>query len=168
MFAILTDQVPEWLFLLMWFAAMLGGFFLMRHGFYYVRLGQESNSWPTARGKVVRSFLHSHTSTSTNQNGLTSTSTSYSPRIQYVYEKNGVMYRSEAMTIGGGGLSFHSQTQAEFYLDNYPVGKEIDVYYNPNSPAMSVLIPGGIGYGIGFVVAGAIFLLVGLFILFVM
>src|SRR5262245_55514305 len=112
-----ASRAPLWLFSLVWIAALVAGAFMIRHGLYYIRLGKESNSWPIVKGRVVRSFLHSHTSSSTDQNGFTSTSTSYSPRIQYLYQLHGIQYRSAAMVIGGGSLSFSSQERAEFYID---------------------------------------------------
>jgi hypothetical protein len=168
MFSILAEQFPVWLRLLLWFSLMAGGIYLVWKGLLYIRLGQESNSWPTIKGRIVKSYLHSHTSTATSQNGTTSSSTSYSPLIHYVYGLHGVQYRSRSMVLGDETLSFSRQEEAEFYLDNYPMNKEVDIFYNPSQPSMSVIIPGRIGYGVKNLIAGIIFLFLCLLVLFLL
>jgi hypothetical protein len=167
MFSILAEQLPVWLRLLLWCSLLLGGAYCVWNGLLYIRLGQESNSWPTVKGRIIKSYLHSHTSTSTSQTGATTSSTSYSPLIHYLYERYGIQYRSKSMVLGDETLSFSQQEEAEFYLDNYPLHKEVEVFYNPAQPSMSVLIPGRIGYGVRQLIVGAILLLLCLLVMFI-
>jgi hypothetical protein len=168
MFSILAEQLPVWLRLLLWFSLLLGGAYCIWDGLLYIRLGQESNSWPTVKGRIIKSYLHSHTSTSTSQNGTISSSTSYSPLIHYLYERCGIHYRSKSMILGDETLSCSRQEEAEFYLDNYPLHKEVDVFYNPSQPSMSVIIPGRIGYGVRRLILGVVLLFLCLLVLFIL
>ncbi len=59
-----------------------------------------------------------------------------SPRIRYTYTVNGQTYENERV---------HAKLSAEScetVLSKYPKGKSVDVYYNPETPAKSLLEPG--------------------------
>lgn len=157
--------MPTAFFVLLLLLMLAGGSYLIWRGLYFIRLGRESAYWPTTQGKVSRSYLHSHTHTTQNQDGTSSSSTSYSPHLRYTYEVNGVWYRSNTIVLGYEELSM-SRLEAEAYLDNYPTGAELTVFYNPQEPSMSVLIPGRISYGVSLVIGGVIFTVVLLAMIF--
>jgi hypothetical protein len=103
-----------------------------------------SKEWPTVVGVVERSEVV----TRRDKDG-----TMYSADVAYKYEVDQREYRSSNVSFGGG-FSSSSSGWANKLVNRYPVGKEIDVHYDPEEPGNSVLEPGTnwtsyIVYGIG-------------------
>jgi hypothetical protein len=101
--------------------------------FYFMaqRRVRAAENWILTLGEIVTSEV---------KVGITGRrrSTVYSPRIIYEYEVMGQRYRGERVHMGyelGTGV----QSWAEERLANYPVGKRVEVYYDPNDPANAVL-----------------------------
>jgi hypothetical protein len=101
-------------------------------GWTILQNARASASWPTADGIVTRSGV-SH---STDSDG----GDSYSPEITYTYSVNNI--DQENNTIKFGENSYSSRRKAEGIAANYPVGKNVTVYYDPEQPDKSVLEPG--------------------------
>lgn len=86
-------------------------------------VGKASMMWPTVEGEVVTSGILG--------------SKAVNPRVVFSYIVDGIKYISNAKTIGDlYSISFSStgsaRAAAEQIVQNYPVGKKITVYYNPN------------------------------------
>lgn len=65
--------------------------------------------------------------------------TRYHFNINYNYKVKDQTYVGTRYQFHGDPI-FKSQTVAEKLVSDYPVGKSIKVYYNPNNPQQSVLI----------------------------
>jgi hypothetical protein len=116
------------------------------------RKAQEALSWPTASGKILSSALR-------HEDGEIS---GYVSEISYKYQAYGVHHIADVRQFGGTSIS--SKMQAQRIVEQYPIGREITVYFNPNKPAQAVLEPGKIDWvtaviGVGFVVIGLMCLL---------
>lgn len=63
----------------------------------------------------------------------------YNYSIEYAFTADGKNYRSNEITFA----SNHSldRTFAQIYVDKYPIGKQVTVYYDPHDPSFSVLEP---------------------------
>jgi len=114
-----------------------------------------STNWPTADGVIESSEV----AKSTNSDG----DTMYSAEVVYQYEVNGQKLDSDNVFFGGD-YSSSSRSDASGTVNRYPVGKEVEVFYDPDEPSNSVLEPGAkwmsyMVYGIGMV-----FLVVGLLV----
>lgn len=88
---------------------------------------KEVESWPTTQGTIVRSEMAVMLD-------------NYKVHIEYVYQVDGKSYRSpEVRTRGTAGK--HRSDVAPLIL-KYPVGQEVQVYYNPANPSDAYLEPG--------------------------
>ena len=107
--------------------------------------GSKSYSWSSCEG-IVRQAKVKYGSKGAS-----------SPLIRYDYTINGSLYSGEKYRYGG----IHSKHSSEKIVAEHPVGSAVKVYYDPNSPVKSVLVPGR-GWGsyliIGF---GMVFFLIG-------
>jgi hypothetical protein len=111
---------------------LLIGLGLSFWGWTILQNARASASWPIADGRVTNSEVN-HT---TDAEG----GDSYSPEITYTYAVNDTNLNNS--TIKFGENSYSSRKKAEEILSNYPVGKNVTVYYDPEKPDRSVLEPG--------------------------
>ena len=118
--------------------------------------GRKSQAWPTAPGKVQYTGMETYQSR--DEDG--STSTTYGATIQYTYNVGGQEYESNRRTFANVRTS--SRRRAEQILAKYPQGSPVNVYYDPENPAESVLET-GVGLGAyALLVFAAILTLAGL------
>ena len=94
-----------------------------------------SGSWPRVTGVITNAYSE-HTC------GSSRGSNRWEAKLAYAYQANGRSYTG------------HRSTNMRLYCDrnrddvmgwlkkNYPVGKTVDVYYNPGDPGASFLRPG--------------------------
>lgn len=59
------------------------------------------------------------------------------PDIEFQYSVLGVEYKGKSVTIPPDMI--YDKQVAQGLLEEYPVGKQVDVFYNPNSHHVSVL-----------------------------
>ena len=134
---------PRWGFKAIALAA-IGGFFLLMVPFgawaawYSIANAKASVGWPTAPGTITRSEVEPTVKNRVN------------PKVAYTYAVNGktmtgsrVSYRSE-----GGS----NQTDAQAVVDRFPMGKSVQVHYDPALPTNSVLEPGASASTYGYLV----------------
>jgi hypothetical protein len=121
------------------------------------RWGRSSNSWPTATGVIIQSEMTSHKGEGTTPK--------YGARLLFEYQINGKYYRSFRRDISAGSSLFGGKGTASRILEKYPVGKEVDVFFPPNSPDMGILEPGVKKSTLIFLFIGLIATLVYLFVL---
>ena len=91
--------------------------------------------WPTADGKVVSSSVESDHSSGGNGGGTT-----YQAEILYEFSVDGTIYNGNRVAYGDYGSS--NPSHARNIVNQYPVGKELTVYYMPSEPEESLLEPG--------------------------
>ena len=91
-----------------------------------------SKSWPTVPGTITRSEVDVW-----RRDGKTH----YQPDIGYTYSVDGKKYSSSKITVGEPPLD-NNVTPAKRLQAEYPVGKEVVVYYDPELPESSALKPG--------------------------
>ena len=103
----------------------------------YFRLA--SKSWPTVIGRIMASEMGRHS----DKHG-----TVYTADIQYDYTVNEKLYSGNLISFGHADTSNSDDARSD--LNEYPVNKEVKIYYDPDNPHRSVLQP-GVGNG-GFVV----------------
>ncbi len=104
--------------------------------------GRDAVNWPTTSGQVVETKVTSHTSTSSSGSGrsrATSSTTSYVPWVLYRYSVGGLElenHKVQTMT------SYDTRAEAKQVIEQYPVDSTVTVYYKPDDPDKSVLVPG--------------------------
>ena len=115
--------------------------------------GKASLSWPSVEGTVHETRLGAK-----EQRG----DVDYHPRIQYSYEVDGRGYKSDRIDFDYP--FFETEQEAQAFLEMYPVGAPLTVYYDPDDPGAALLDP-GVPNVIGVIVLGLIFL-IGAFVYF--
>jgi len=92
----------------------------------------DSAIWPCVRGKVVTSEIASAPSGDGHVR----------PRIEYVYTVQGSEMRADCIAFGLERQLYGSSSFAWHYLQRYPPGSTVYVFYDPQRPDVSVLEPG--------------------------
>ena len=126
------------------FALVCGGFFalvslgggagLLIWGQRSRRKAQASQSWPSISGEIVQAEVR----TSTTHDDEGNVEYSYYPSVTYAYSVEGKPYSSSQIAFGGT-IGYNQRAKAEAKLNDYPVGKPVTVYYNPEKPSEAVL-----------------------------
>lgn len=122
-------------------------------GWTILQNARASATWPTAEGTITASEV-THSS---DEDG-----DSYRPEVAYDYQAGGQFHTS--YTIKFGENSYSSRRRAETIAANYPVGKQVTVYYDPEQPGRSVLEPGVTGGSYIVLGVGVFFILLTLII----
>jgi hypothetical protein len=111
-------------------------------------------SWPTADGTIRTSTMGRHRG---NKGGTT-----YSADVSYDYSAGGARYTGTKVAFG---MMSASSDYAQSFLNRYPVGAKVPVYYSPSDPATAVLETGIHGGTWMFFGASAIVALFGIMFL---
>jgi hypothetical protein len=98
---------------------------------------QASPSWPTVEGEVLASRVRPRNETGT-QHG--SQSRQWVIDLRYRYVVAGQTYTGQRLRAFERYHADEASAQQE--LAPYPAGAKVRVYYDPDRPASSVLIPG--------------------------
>ena len=121
------------------FVLLLGISGLWSSGNYLVDAYSSSN-WPSTTGTIIRSDLGSRTISKQS-----SDRTLYWAEVEYEFEVNGGQYQSNHIRLDGLRSGPHVGTgvdHASKILANYPVGAEVNVFYDPNNPSKATLEAG--------------------------
>jgi hypothetical protein len=91
-----------------------------------------SEDWPQTQGEVIESELEE----SRGDNG-----TMYSAHVVYRFALDGGDFESNRIWFGG---DYSTSNRSEMFevVKKYPVGQTVTVYYSPDTPSESVLMPG--------------------------
>ncbi|MDX9930873.1 MAG: DUF3592 domain-containing protein [Bacteroidales bacterium] len=115
-----------------------------------------SKSWPSVPGTITKSEVQVF-----KRDG----NTHYQPDIAYSYSVEGKKYSSSKITVGDGALD-NNVSKAKRLQAEYPAGKEVDVYYDPDLPESAVLQTGTKSGDLMLAGIAAVFFLVGVLALF--
>jgi hypothetical protein len=105
------------------FSIGLGVLFLFSAVSLY-RNSKTLDEWQITRGRILKSQI--------KQNGI-----AYAPEIRFQYEVEGV--ERIGLSVNMNGKQTFKRSVAQEWIAPYPVGKEVDVYYNPRKTRMAVL-----------------------------
>ena len=92
-----------------------------------------SRSWPSITGKIFRSEIVGGWESAASGN----LEYMYKPDIRYEYFINGQRYEGNSVrykTVSASGESLLEDPKRQF-----PVGREVEVFFNPNKPSESIL-----------------------------
>jgi hypothetical protein len=129
------------------------GIFMLVKYFQDKKKTEESQAWSATSGQVTQSYVR-ESQTRDDDGYLTTT---YYPEVRYTYQVMGVEYGGDKVSFGGavGG----GRKKAEEVIAQYPIGKNITVYYDPNKHEDAV-IERRMGSK-GFLIIGIVFTLIG-------
>ena len=131
---------------------LLTGIFTCTWGWRIIMQGRKTLQWPTTQGVIDTS-------------SLSSASDDLLPHITYCYTVKEESYHN---TLKFSKDITPTQEFAKSYLDKFPTGQQVQVYYDPSDPLNATLEPGmGRGdwlvfaIGLGMAFFGALLLIFG-------
>jgi hypothetical protein len=115
---------------------------------------KESINWWTTDGIIISSDIKEKKDEGGGKR--------YSPKILYSYSVQRIKYSSTKISFGEYAPSLEN---ARKIVNQYPAGKIVTVYYNPDKHNLSVLVPGGKTISYWRLFAGVLVILIGIFAL---
>ena len=119
-----------------------------------------SAGWPTAAGTVTESRVHHSTRTHRGR-----TSSTWSPHVNYRYSVDGREFEARRISFR---FARSSQSEAQAAVDTYPVGSAVTVRHSPDDPSLACLEPGPGDWQWVPVAIGAVTVLIGLGVAWIM
>lgn len=110
--------------------------------FFFFRdrnLAKESNNWPSVEGIIVQSEVDEWRKRN-KKSKFPKYITTYDPEIRYEYEIDGKSYTNSKIDFRSHDR--YRSNYAKGIVAKYPVGKKVEVFYDPSSPVRSVLETG--------------------------
>jgi hypothetical protein len=102
-------------------------------------LSRASSDWPAVRGLVTVSNLEFRRNNAGAANG-----TEFDVDVTYEYAVDERVYRNDVVRFDQDELT---NDRKELLVSAYPVGRRVDVFYDPDDPDRSVLVRGSYGDG---------------------
>ena len=127
------------------FVMFVGGLFIWK-GQESLYRGEASEDWPAAEAHITESGWRTRVGDSSDMY----------PHVKYDYTVEGKQYSSDRLTYAS------SEELPKHFLDEFPVGATVPVYYDPASPQTSVLITGSTSWHSGTIAVGGIAVCVAL------
>lgn len=93
-----------------------------------LRTRRRSQTWPRAAGTIVHSELVRE---------VIDDAIHYEPVVKYTYEVGGVGYTNDRISLFRWSTFLAGRERRK--VEEYPVGKAVDVYYDPGEPSESIL-----------------------------
>jgi hypothetical protein len=119
------------------FLFFLIGIFIMRGAILNRRKAEESTSWPSVQGTIIKAWVE----TQEHEDDDGSVTITHFPRWEYEFAVSGMTYSSQNISFGGTGGS-RNELDAREGLTQYPINSQVQVFYNPSNPEEVVLVPG--------------------------
>lgn len=101
---------------------------------------KESVAWPVAEGRIHHSKIIETVKRRTSGQKGQANSKSYHAKVEYEYIVSETKYSSNQISFGKTGSN--KPEYARQLVNQYPKGKIVDVYYDPEDPETAVLVPG--------------------------
>ncbi len=134
--------------------------------YWNIQQDRASESWPEVPGEILKSRIESETTRTTTSTGTglnkkkkTHKDTDYFVELRYAYKVEGQAYEGDRIRFASTRHDERADAQKE--QRQFPKGKKVVVYYDPEKPGRSVLIRGSSG-NLGQLIGLSICLLIGL------
>lgn len=109
---------------------VLVGILFLLIGLFQKLRGNAASKWPSANGVMLKSELFEHITKTKTAPHRISTFSSYEPLVEYRYTVDGKMLTGNKIEIGLTRLPLE---KAQAFVDKYPIGASVPVYYNPKN-----------------------------------
>ncbi|MFT4562798.1 MAG: hypothetical protein ACI9BW_002545 [Gammaproteobacteria bacterium] len=116
------------------------GAVMLHRGFLYFKESRQGMSWPTVCGAVVSSELERINSDIAFNSG-TDENWAYRANITYRYSVNDSQYTSKRVFFGDESSGSDAMARSKRLVAKYSPGENVDVHFDPDNPANSVLEP---------------------------
>lgn len=100
------------------------------YSFYLIYKYVKASGWPKTDGEILKSKIVIDDS---------GDSVSYEPAICYSYSVNGLQYHSDTVYLFN---LWQTKKSANYLVDKFKVGDEVEVFFNPKNPQDAMLITG--------------------------
>lgn len=131
---------------------IIAGIFAAVFSFKLRAIAAAAQTWPGVRGRIIKSTVEDHTRPKTG--------TQYFVSIQYSYRVRDEDHLNNKISFGGT-VQFRSKSDAEAKrAREFPEGKEVLVYYNPETSDQSVIDRSPTRWWVGLIIA-VIFVVAG-------
>jgi hypothetical protein len=172
------DQKTGCMVPLMGYMFLLFGIVMLVVGGFNILGAQSSSSWPTTEGEVLTSVVEKKRSSSNRKKsrpvristgpvgisvGEPSKGYTYEAVVTYSYSVAGDDHVGKRIAFGA--ITKGGRERAEATCERYPVGSQVQVYYDPDDAGSATLEVGIQGQVFFIPGLGAVFLLVGALIL---
>jgi hypothetical protein len=109
--------------------------------FTTLRQSRRSRSWPTVKGKIIHSELTEdiQRERDSDDDRIRET-TMYGVKLAYSYSVDGHALQGDRI-YWSDGIKTNVDGHARKILANYPLGKSVTVYYQPDKPDFALLEP---------------------------
>ena len=137
----------------MWaFVFIAVGVAILIYGIGLVRDARTCASWPSVEGRIV--------SAEPQVVAREKDRRTYAPNVTYTYQVGGRNYESSRLTLVPRNYSTLSSVQS--VLAAYPAGNTVKVFHDPADAANCVLVTTSTGTEWAYPLAGAVFLVLGI------
>jgi hypothetical protein len=127
--------------------AIIGGLLLSVYTYNFKSGLTEAQGWPTTEGKVLSYEKNYKSISGTDRYGNKTTTAIYRPEVQYEYEVNGKKYTNSRIkyvdekVVDSINMSDISAILSSFYSRSKKEEVKLKVFYNPDNPQESLLLP---------------------------
>ncbi len=111
-----------------------GNLIYQRYDRDLTELARASSDWPSVPGLVNHSELEYR-----RKNVGAAKRTDYRVEVVYEYVVDDQLYRNDVVRFDQSNLT---SKRKELLVSSYPVGRRVEVFYNPDDPDQSVLVRG--------------------------
>ena len=139
--------------------ALVGGLILSIWGAREWQSALSSKDWPTVSGTVVHSELKKRLKARRPGQKSHQSRTQFTPEIRYDYTVEGQSFTGDRVSYGDYSSSNEAQMKA--VVAQYPVGKSVTVFYDPEDPSSSLLESGFGWTPVAISALGGVFAIVG-------
>ena len=146
---------PDWLSMSLCYVGLV----LILGSLHFLPEILHSKTWSKTQGKIVTSEV-------AKREIDTYTPFRYA-KVIYNYTVNGTEFNSDRLTFGVQEIRDSGEHWIKQTLDKYPLGKVVDVYYNPRNPSKSVLDKRMNIRVFGFTLLGILFYVIGYIVGFI-
>jgi len=135
---------------------LVGALMFYFFGLPPLKYANESKSWPKTSGIITKSEVDSWMKDGESQYGAV---------IKYTYQVEGKEYISYSVGVNSAS-SNNNMSAAKDLVQEYPVGKTVDVFYDPEVPDSAALKPGIKAGDVALAGGMLLFAILGLLVLF--
>jgi hypothetical protein len=128
------------------------GIFLI--GYFQMRKSRKAASWPSTVGTIRKAEIYREQSTD-----YESTSASLGVRVKYTFQASGQQHVGKRIRFDN--VLYATNKQAQKALEDYPIGKPVQVFFDPQNPDNCVLQKKNTT-GAMLLIVGAIIAIIGL------
>ncbi len=137
---------------------------LLTGAFFCYRIFQAASSkqWPFVLGELESSGLREAVYRGREHDGTLDQASAWVVNFSYSYSVAGTTYHGRRVTFSDGiNKTMHALRKLQ---DKYQGKSQIQVYYHPNNPGQSLLVPGLSIFNFTPLITSALFILAGVFI----